>query len=524
MREDIFSKLRDYNNELEKILEKKDFSKDSKNLLLSMFYKLETSYNDYEIVKRKVKTKQEYLENILENIKYCNSIILIKPNTDEFEEFKKENKIFDVDLKLKKIKVIDNELNLLSSILELNNFRVYLDERYNLIRNSFPYILNTGNDMDNTEVLRDFNAFSWNINVAEIENINVKLIYENLKLALSENLIEKIQLANETFDLINYIKDNLEQSYDTNDVIEFLNIIFKLSIIIYIEQTSIERKRLLDEKSVIQEELNIIRNKKEYINKIIEKKIALNKKIKSLDLILNNNELLLKEFEIRNNNELYSKIFNIKHFEEKLRRDRDKTFQKIEDCNKNLEPQNYIENRRKLQEDFDLLKDINFEEKKDNIKTLYKELNKLQNLFLGKILIKKIEKLETKEELIDVFYQLRYYNYIPYDKKDVIYEKNEFKKPIENVIERLILKLYNLKIINTISTNEKNDIEIVKQVFFTKIINLEEIYLEVMKKEENTYSIYIYDGKETLEEIKEINLEFNKKDKVKSNKQIKLFK
>ena len=524
MREDIFSKLKDYNNELEKILEKKDFSKDSKNLLLSMFYKLETSYNDYEIVKRKVKTKQEYLENILENIKYCNSIILIKPNTDEFEEFKKENKIFDVDLKLKKIKVIDNELNLLSSILELNNFRVYLDERYNLIRNSFPYILNTGNDMDNTEVLRDFNAFSWNINVAEIENINVKLIYENLKLALSENLIEKIQLSNETFNLINYIKYNLEQNYDITDVKDFLNIIFKLSIIIYIEQTSIERKRLSDEKSVIQEELNIIKDKKEYINKIIEKKIELNKKIKSLDLILNNNELLLKEFEIRNNNELYSKIFNIKHFEEKLRRDREKTLQKIEECNRKLEPQKYIEDRKKLQEDFELLKDIDFEEKKDNIKTLYKELNKLQKLFLEKILIKKIEKLETKEELIDVFYQLRYYNFIPYDKEDVIYEKNEFKKSLENVIESLILKLYNLKIINTISTNEKNDIEIVKQVFFTKIINLEEIYLEVMKKEENTYSIYIYDGKETLEEIKEINLEFNKKDKVKSNKQIKLFK
>ena len=54
MKEDIFSKFKDYNNELEKILENKDFSKDSKNLLLSMFYKLETSYSDYEIAKRKV--------------------------------------------------------------------------------------------------------------------------------------------------------------------------------------------------------------------------------------------------------------------------------------------------------------------------------------------------------------------------------------------------------------------------------------------------------------------------------------
>ena len=72
MKEEFFSKFKDYNGELEKILEKKDFSKDSKNLLLSMFYKLEISYNDYETVRRKAKTKQEYLENILDNIKQCN--------------------------------------------------------------------------------------------------------------------------------------------------------------------------------------------------------------------------------------------------------------------------------------------------------------------------------------------------------------------------------------------------------------------------------------------------------------------
>ena len=67
MKEEFFSKFKDYNGELEKILEKKDFSKDSKSLLLSMFYKLESSYSDYETVKRKVKSKQEFLENILEN-------------------------------------------------------------------------------------------------------------------------------------------------------------------------------------------------------------------------------------------------------------------------------------------------------------------------------------------------------------------------------------------------------------------------------------------------------------------------
>ena len=525
MREDIFSKFKDYNNELEKILEKKDFSKDSKNLLLSMFYKLETSYSDYESVKRKVKTKQEYLENILDNIKYCNGVVLIKPNTEEFQELRKENKVFEVDLKLRKINVIDNELYLLSAILELNNFRVYLDERYNLIRNSFPYILNTGNDMDNTEVLRDFNAFSWNINVTEVENIYVKLIYENLKLSLSENLIKKIEESSDTFDLINFIRENLEKMYDKKDVDNFLKTIFKLSIIIYIEESKIERKRLSEEKIIIEEDLEKIKNKKEYINEIINRKIELNKKIKKLDLILNNEELLKKEFDERNNNEAkYNRIFNIKHLKDKFVREREKNVQKIEECNKNLEPKKYIEDKNNLQNEFNLLNNINFEANGDNSKILLKELNKLQKIFLGKILPKKIENSNTKEELVNLLYQVRYYSFIPYNKEKAIYEEKSLKELLEKNINLLILKLYNLKLINTISTNEKNDVEIVKNIFFIKAINLDEIYLELLKKDKNDYELDIYDGRDTIEKTVQMKLEFNKKDKIKIKKQIRLFK
>ena len=50
-KKDFFSKLKNYNNRLEQILEKKAFSGDIKNLLLSMFYKIEVSYKDYEKVK-----------------------------------------------------------------------------------------------------------------------------------------------------------------------------------------------------------------------------------------------------------------------------------------------------------------------------------------------------------------------------------------------------------------------------------------------------------------------------------------
>ena len=65
--EKFFSKLtpKDYNNQLEKILEKKGFSTNAKNLLLSMLYKIEAAYKDYETVKVMVESKNEYIEKVL---------------------------------------------------------------------------------------------------------------------------------------------------------------------------------------------------------------------------------------------------------------------------------------------------------------------------------------------------------------------------------------------------------------------------------------------------------------------------
>ena len=77
----ILSKLnidiRDYNNELEKILENKLFSYDVKNLLLSMLYKIENAYADYETVKRNVEKKKEYVKNIIQISCFFSNIFFV---------------------------------------------------------------------------------------------------------------------------------------------------------------------------------------------------------------------------------------------------------------------------------------------------------------------------------------------------------------------------------------------------------------------------------------------------------------
>lgn len=518
MKEEIFSKFKDYNKELEKILEKKDFSKDTKNLLLSMFYKLEISYNDYYTVKRNIKTKQEYLENILENIKNSNSIELIKPTDEEFEKFK-ENGLYEIDLKLKKIKVVANEFALLSAILELNNFQIHLNENYNLIRNSMPYLLNMACDMENIEVLRDFNAWSWNTLVNEIKDININLVYQNLKIATNIDIFTLMQENNNYVDVVEIISKELLKLYPEKIVDKFIELIFKISILIYINISSNEKKRLQEEKETIELELEEIKDKKLYIEKVIDEKKNLTKQLGQIDLIMNNKELLLEEYEKRNQIlSEYNKIFSISHLVEKMQKEKNRILDKISACNKRIDPKIYLENKNKLQKDYNLLKDINFN-KNNNV---YKYINKLQKIFLEDIFSTKVDKVENKNELINCIYELRYYNFLPYTEEKIIADVKDFKDDIDNIKVKLIKKLYNSKLINTISTNEKNDVEIVKNIFDLKIINLEDIYLEIKNINEK-YVVQIYDERETLEKELEMNLEFNKKDRIKLNRKIKLF-
>ena len=74
---------KDYNNELEKVLETKQFDEHVKSTLLSILYKVEASYKDLETVKKDVQTKEEYVANIIEIIENnCDSIEIIRMNDE----------------------------------------------------------------------------------------------------------------------------------------------------------------------------------------------------------------------------------------------------------------------------------------------------------------------------------------------------------------------------------------------------------------------------------------------------------
>ena len=126
---------KDYNNDLEKILSKKDFSEEVKNSLLSMFYKIENGYNDYNVIKRETFDKKEYIEKLINIIeKDCDKI-----------EFVNKNNLEKVDKDKKEIRCLPIEERILYSLAKIQKRNIvvkYIDES---IEEAFSTMLNTGN-------------------------------------------------------------------------------------------------------------------------------------------------------------------------------------------------------------------------------------------------------------------------------------------------------------------------------------------------------------------------------------------
>ena len=180
---------KDYNNELERTLEEKNYSENAKNALLGLLYKIEAAYKDFETVKRDVETKEEYILNFFNIIKnQCDSIEIIKM-TEENGEIP-ENKTYIIDKKNKKIISYPIERKLLYAINKIANKDKIINDKYYIVDETLSNLINVGHNINMVEPLRDFNGFSWTSIPEEIESIDHNLIYQNLRIILGYQFLD----------------------------------------------------------------------------------------------------------------------------------------------------------------------------------------------------------------------------------------------------------------------------------------------------------------------------------------------
>lgn len=513
---DILLKLQSNNAKLETVLSKKDFSGDVKNLLLNMLYRISSSYNDYANIKVNVEAKNKFVQTIIDIINRCTEIELIRPSSEEGEEFINIGVTSKVDTYLNKIKVFPTEKEMLFAIFKMNDTKMYLDEKYNLIRIALPELLNEGRDINNIEIIRDFDAWSWNTLPSEISNIDCNLIYQNLQILLGYEFLGNWMKLEKQEKILEKLEEKLKEEYDEASIEELLDLICRLSIIVCIERNQNEKKRLTEEREWDEKELEKLQNKEEFILELTRTKKEKAKEIKRLDEIINDENLLQKEFEERNKKlSEYKKIYSLSNLLGTIKKERKKALNEIEECNKMLDAKIYVARKKELEANLDLLKDTKSSRNKEKYKI------NIQKIFI-KCLEEKIERIDKEEQkkaLIQILYILRYYNFIVYDNDRFIKDVEELKEDLDRLQDKTIEKLYDLKILNPITKDLDLDINIIKEILKTRIMNLENVNAQIINLGD-VVEVNIYDG--NVLELG-LSLELPAGVQVKNRRKVKLF-
>lgn len=511
-KENIFSLLniKDYNNELEKILAKKNFSLDTKNLLLTMSYKIENAYKDYEKVKQEVLSKNKYMEKLISVISSkCYEFNTIMPNMPEFDDLK--DKKFIIDNEKGIITVIDNEYYALKAITKLPKIEWGILDEYGLLKEPFCNVLTLGSNMHELEVLRDFNGWSWNANVKEIDDIKCNLIYQCL-VYLFENqfLTEWIENKEEMIDYIALAQNKLEKLYGK----EFSNNTITLICKVIMEYGM--NDEIMAKRNYLKEELELLNDRENYLESTTLQKKNYRTEIDKIDKILNNKELLKEEYIKRNSVlENKDKIFSIKRLKIILEDERENLLQKIKEANDLIDPKKYIIRKNKVENDYKFFENLSIN-----------GIDSAKLIDLCKCVLKsfkiRVEEAQTREELLKLVYEVRYFRFLYWDDKKTLKEIQDLTISFYKVMIKLIKKLIDFKWADTICTIPKVNLKSLIRLFNCKIIDLDNLIIET-EYINNIIKVQYYDTN-VLETEFTIDLKENvDTKKLKLKKKIKVF-
>ena len=504
----LFSKLKDYNLELDKILDNKTFSSNIKNLLLSMIYKVEVSYKDYKEVKRCVREKEEVLNEIIETVRlYCDNIKVVEPDSSQAKMLIENNLEALTNEFERSILAYPTEMALLYAISEISPKYYYINEEV-IIGRLIQNVLVDGYNINTTEILRDFNGWSWDTSVDEKYNFINNLIYQNLLMILGDKFLTEWRTYNST-DRDCLIEAKKFIKYFTNND-KYIKSLYKL---IYMSSEGEEKEKIEKKLNSYNKTLQKMEDKLKFIDEQKERKIKLTKKLEKIDYALHDKKILEKNF--NKSNEKLSKekkIKSIAKYRNMLKKERENILKEINDISYILKPSNFISRRQVLQETVQVC---------SGEKKLEKIIILSQKEFLN-FIDKKLNKMKTRDELIDLIYELRYYQKLRITNSVCIEDIEEIETYVDKVMKKAITKLCEIGAMKIISMDIELNFEIIKYALDTKIINIEQIKLE-FDIDDKGLIIRVYD-KDNFEKQGRKQIKATKKTlEVAKKRKIKLF-
>lgn len=450
--------VRDYKEELANISELKGFSQVAVNLLMSMMYKAEDSYANYATVKREVPEQAEFMENIVDIIKReCAKIEIAAPNTELGKKVKesKSSIISNKNINGKEVITFPSEKNLLYAIARAGIDDLGL-ENMDTKQKAIITAISIGKCIAKSEVLRDFNGWTWYISPKEVESTECNIIYTFLSFLYGYEFIDNINATN-----LNSLKMQMPP--------ELWKELENVSLQFYLSFDKEENEKILKQLAVYKTELEKMKNRENYMQEMNELKKDELIEVSSIDKILGDQKLLKSQY-LEYNSKLPNekKIFSVSHYTDLLQKRKQIALKKIEECNKMQDEANFLKARQELQ----------LKAKEYEIKT---DITKFQNEFL-KCFKKKIDEETDRRAIRDLIYEIRYLNFIP-----------NCKMKLTDLIDKIIPRAIDARILNPISNNNYLDKKILAGIFNSQIISLEELYIKISAAD-GGLDVEIYDG------------------------------
>ena len=170
-----------------------------------------------------------------------------------------------------------------------------------------------------------------------------------------------------------------------------------------------------------------------------------------------------------------------------------------------------------LEKDLKVLENI--ELGKDKEKRIKTEEIKLENVMM-KCLELQVENAKEKEELLKEIYMIRYYFFLNLSKDNIILKESKLQKSVKTLKKTILKKAIDDKLIIKIVKDDEINFDILSYIFENRIINLENLVIELEVKDKLIVRYYdgdILDKELTFEEIDKSNL------LIKKNKKTKIF-
>ena len=475
---------KNYNNELEEVLETKHFDENVQSTLLGIMYKIEAAYKDLETVKKDVQTKEEYISNLIEIIKNeCNSIKIIKMSDEENKI--PNNKTYIVDKKDKMIIAYPIERKILYAISKLGKKEKIIKDEYFLINETISELINVGNSINMVEPLRDFNGYSWTTIPQEIESIDHNLIYQDLRILVGHEFLNKWIKNNEfIIDYYYLFKEKIENQYGKKNEKKLIDLLSKISILLGMKFNKEKYNDILEKKEEIETELEKMQDKEKFIEEITQNKKEIKKRIKQIDETINNKNMLQEEYIKRNEQlPLEKKIFSMRILSKIMAEEKEKNLKKYEYLNELMNPQNFVKYKNELEKKDSYLKILNSNNQEQTLEKLKLDF---QKQFL-KMLEVNIKNVDSKQEIEKIIYDFRYYSLLQYNNQSKVKDIEELREDLNEISTKIIDKAIEYKVLEKISNNEKTNNEILKNIFKVRIIKLEDAYLKITKEKDKYF-------------------------------------